>query len=103
MTGLGQAVWLSADGFRSTLITRHFLQPSECLKRAYTGNEPVALPLGPCKQRRWQVRCYCTISYLSLMQINLRGLITRGRAGTSADLTYFSPVRCRTHKNWRTQ
>jgi len=31
-------------------------QPSECLKRAYTGNEPASLPLGPCKQRRWQVR-----------------------------------------------
>ena len=48
--------WHSANGFRATLITRHFLQPSECLKRAYTGNEPASLPLGPCKQRRWQVR-----------------------------------------------
>ena len=57
MTGLGQKSRLAfSDGFRSTLITRHFLQPSECLKRAYTGNEPASLPLGPCKQRRWQVR-----------------------------------------------
>ena len=86
MTGLGQKSRLAfSDGFRSTLITRHFLQPSECLKRAYTGNEPGLIAARPVQATSMAGPRHCTISYLSLMQINLRGLITRGRAGTFAD------------------